>query len=197
MGTIEFHGWGSRVEKVEHPDRLVFDLDPDVGLDFGRVKEAAVRMRELLADLGLVTFPLLTAARAYSRRPLDARQTAAVRASPGGCRAPSETEHEISRQHPQCAAQGRIFIDWCQPARRNPGRLTPARPRRRTLRRRVAWESSNDKTATITIRERRADRAASSKCWPDGPAQAGLPKSSGSTLTPRPLSRGPAAHSPR
>jgi bifunctional non-homologous end joining protein LigD len=37
MGTIEFHGWGSRV-KVENPDRLVFDLDPDVGLDFAKVK---------------------------------------------------------------------------------------------------------------------------------------------------------------
>ena len=45
MGTIEFHGWGSKVEKVEYPDRLVFDLDPDVGLDFAMVKEAAVRLK--------------------------------------------------------------------------------------------------------------------------------------------------------
>jgi bifunctional non-homologous end joining protein LigD len=60
MGTVEFHGWGSKVDKVEYPDRLVFDLDPDVGLDFERVKEAAVRLRGLLQDLGLKTFPLLS-----------------------------------------------------------------------------------------------------------------------------------------
>src|SRR5436309_6401802 len=60
MGTIEFHGWGSKVDKVEYPDRLVFDLDPDVGLDFARVKEAALRLRALLQDLGLKTFPLLS-----------------------------------------------------------------------------------------------------------------------------------------
>src|SRR5688572_23643538 len=60
MGTIEFHGWGSKAAKLEYPDRLVFDLDPDEGLDFDKVKAAAERIRDLLADLGLVTFPLLT-----------------------------------------------------------------------------------------------------------------------------------------
>ena len=60
MGTIEFHGWGSRVDKIENPDRLVFDLDPDVGLDFAAVRSAAVKLRALLSDLGLKSFPLLT-----------------------------------------------------------------------------------------------------------------------------------------
>jgi bifunctional non-homologous end joining protein LigD len=60
MGTIEFHGWGAKVADVEKPDRMVFDLDPDVGLDFALVKKAAKEIRTHLADMGLTTFPMLT-----------------------------------------------------------------------------------------------------------------------------------------
>jgi bifunctional non-homologous end joining protein LigD len=59
-GTIEFHGWGARIEDVEKADRLVFDLDPDEGLGFQAVKEAAVEFRDLLRQLGLETFPMVT-----------------------------------------------------------------------------------------------------------------------------------------
>ncbi len=60
MGTIEFHGWGARIEDVEKADRLVFDLDPDEGLAFGDVVSAAFHVRELLAQMGLATFPMVT-----------------------------------------------------------------------------------------------------------------------------------------
>ena len=60
MGTIEFHGWGARIEDVEKPDRLVFDLDPDEGLSFDVVVRAAFEFRAFLAEIGLETFPMVT-----------------------------------------------------------------------------------------------------------------------------------------
>lgn len=60
MNALEFHIWGSRVEDVELPDRMVFDLDPDEELDFARVKSAARYLHDRLADIGLVSFAMLS-----------------------------------------------------------------------------------------------------------------------------------------
>jgi len=60
MGSIELHGWGAMARDVEHPDRLIFDLDPDEGLDFEDVKKAAREIRQHLSDLGLVSFAMLS-----------------------------------------------------------------------------------------------------------------------------------------
>lgn len=60
MGTIEFHGWASRSDEVEAPDQMIFDLDPDEGLDFGDVKQAAKDIRARLSDIGLVSFAMLS-----------------------------------------------------------------------------------------------------------------------------------------
>ncbi|KAA9006809.1 DNA ligase D [Histidinibacterium aquaticum] len=60
MGTLEFHIWGARRDKLERPDRMVFDLDPDEGLDFGDVKKAAADLRELLSQIGLESGAMVT-----------------------------------------------------------------------------------------------------------------------------------------
>lgn len=60
MGGIEFHGWGAPATDVEHPDRMIFDLDPDEGLDFEDVKKAALILKEELASLGLASDAMLS-----------------------------------------------------------------------------------------------------------------------------------------
>lgn len=60
MGVIEIHGWGSRASDVEKPERMVFDLDPDEGLDFEDVKRAAKDIHDRLADIGLTSFAMLS-----------------------------------------------------------------------------------------------------------------------------------------
>jgi bifunctional non-homologous end joining protein LigD len=60
MGVLELHLWCCRADRVEQPDRLVFDLDPDEDIPFKRVIEAARDMRKRLAKLRLKSFPLVT-----------------------------------------------------------------------------------------------------------------------------------------
>ena len=60
MGTIEFHGWGCHARAVEQPDRMVFDLDPDEGLDWAAVRQAAFDLRDRLSDIGLTSFAMVS-----------------------------------------------------------------------------------------------------------------------------------------
>jgi bifunctional non-homologous end joining protein LigD len=55
-GVLELHPWGSRADDLEHPDRLVIDLDPGAGVEWKAVIEAARRVRDYLAALGLTSF---------------------------------------------------------------------------------------------------------------------------------------------
>lgn len=60
MGVLELHIWGSHVDRVNQPDRLVFDLDPDPSVGFDAVRQGAHRLRDVLEALDLESFPLLT-----------------------------------------------------------------------------------------------------------------------------------------
>lgn len=60
MGVLEFHIWGSLIDGIEKPNRIVIDLDPDPSVSFETVKAAARRLRDVFEALELVSFPLLT-----------------------------------------------------------------------------------------------------------------------------------------
>ncbi|MEP7366783.1 MAG: DNA ligase D [Acidobacteriota bacterium] len=53
MGVIEIHPWGARVDAIDFPDRLIFDLDPAEDVPFEAVKLAALDMRQRLKQRGL------------------------------------------------------------------------------------------------------------------------------------------------
>lgn len=56
MGVLEIHPWGSRVDRPDRPDRIIFDLDPGEGLGFREVVRAAQELRDVLEGLDLVSF---------------------------------------------------------------------------------------------------------------------------------------------
>jgi bifunctional non-homologous end joining protein LigD len=60
MDVVEIHPWGSTINQVDNPDRVTFDLDPDEGLPWQRVTEAAVQLREALFGIGLKSFAKTT-----------------------------------------------------------------------------------------------------------------------------------------
>jgi bifunctional non-homologous end joining protein LigD len=60
IGVLELHPWGSTVPELETPDRITFDLDPDIGLPWQLVTEAAIEMRETLLGIGLRSFAKTT-----------------------------------------------------------------------------------------------------------------------------------------
>jgi bifunctional non-homologous end joining protein LigD len=56
LGTLEIHTWNSLAADPEHPDRMVFDLDPGPGVEFPQVADAARTVRDALGALGLASF---------------------------------------------------------------------------------------------------------------------------------------------
>jgi bifunctional non-homologous end joining protein LigD len=53
MGAIEIHPWGASVDNIDHPDRMIFDLDPAPDVPFEAVKLAAQDLRKRLHRKGL------------------------------------------------------------------------------------------------------------------------------------------------
>jgi bifunctional non-homologous end joining protein LigD len=55
-GVIELHPWGSRAPRLDRPDRLIFDFDPDANLEWKELVTAVGLLRALLEEMRLVGF---------------------------------------------------------------------------------------------------------------------------------------------
>lgn len=60
LGCIDLNQWYAQCDDTDRPDVLHFDLDPGPGATFERVREVALRVRDILGALKIPTFPKTT-----------------------------------------------------------------------------------------------------------------------------------------
>lgn len=65
MGTLEFHTWGSKADDLERPDIMVFDLDPDEGMDLETVRQGVRDVKSILEELSLISFLKTSGGKGY------------------------------------------------------------------------------------------------------------------------------------
>jgi bifunctional non-homologous end joining protein LigD len=63
MGVVEIHTWNSTADDIEHPNRLVWDLDPGPKVSWKQVVKAAELVRDVLKTLGLTSWVKTTGGR--------------------------------------------------------------------------------------------------------------------------------------
>ena len=56
LGVVEIHIWGATLDAIGTPDQIVFDLDPDEGLNVADIRAATLDVKSRLDDLGLPSF---------------------------------------------------------------------------------------------------------------------------------------------
>ncbi|ARN82418.1 DNA ligase D [Methylocystis bryophila] len=116
FGAIEIHGWMARRDDLDHPDRLVFDLDPGDDVSFILVVQAAADLRDYLAALGLRTWPMVTGGKGvHLAAPLDRSlawpETEAFAEGFARVVAQQQRKRFVATMSKE-RRKGRIFIDW-------------------------------------------------------------------------------------
>jgi len=120
LGCLGFHVWPSRAADPDHVDELRIDLDPQPGIAFDQIREAAFALRDLFDEQGVTGFPKTTASRGlHVYVGLEPRWDAiAVRA------AAVAVARELARRHPDLITDAwwkeergtRVFVDFNQNA---------------------------------------------------------------------------------
>ncbi len=60
LGCLGFHVWPYLADDPDHTDELRIDLDPNPGVEFTHIRQAAHELRLLLAELGVAGYPKTT-----------------------------------------------------------------------------------------------------------------------------------------
>jgi bifunctional non-homologous end joining protein LigD len=160
VGVIEFHVWGARADRLDRPDMIVFDLDPDPDLPWRSTADTALLLRELLNELGLVAFLRTTGGKGlHVVTPIERRTT---------WEEVKEFSHALARQFVRTAPdrftttvtkskrKGKILIDYLRndPESTAIGSWSPRARAGAPIAAPLAWkELDADARPQITVRD--------------------------------------------
>jgi bifunctional non-homologous end joining protein LigD len=121
LATLEIHPWPSRIETLEHPDQLIFDLDPGDTVDSSMIVDAALIVRDALLAAGLQSFVKTSGGKGL--------HVVAPLLPSGSWRAIKQFAHafarELERSRPRLFVstmsktrrRGKIYLDWVRNSR--------------------------------------------------------------------------------
>jgi bifunctional non-homologous end joining protein LigD len=116
MGVLEIHTWNAQADRIERPDRIIFDLDPAPDVPWRAVIEAARLVRSTLEERGLKSFVKTTGGKGL-------HIVAPLRQGPGWAECVefarmvtdafvAETPAAFTATMAKSARTGKIFIDY-------------------------------------------------------------------------------------
>ncbi len=134
LGTLEIHVWGCHADKVERPDFMVFDLDPDPAVPWERVALAALDVRKRLGELGLESWIKTTGGKGLHvcfpvERRVDWDEFKAW-SKDFADRLAADKPREYTSNMAKSARKNRIFVDYLRNGR-NATFIAPYSPRAR------------------------------------------------------------------
>jgi bifunctional non-homologous end joining protein LigD len=159
--VLEFHPWGARIDNLDRPDIMIFDLDPGPSIEWARVAETARLVRGFLELLGLRSFLKTTGSRG-----LHVVVPLARRHSWGEVKSFSKAVVErfvqaqpelYTANASKAARQGRIYLDYLRNSR-GANAIAPYSTRAKAgapVATPIAWEEldSGVRSDSFTIRD--------------------------------------------
>ncbi|HLA64541.1 MAG TPA: non-homologous end-joining DNA ligase [Rhodothermales bacterium] len=114
QSVVTLHVWLSRMDRLHHPDRMIFDLDPP-GEDFEPVRRAARAVRSLLDEVGLPAFLMTTGSSGlHVVTPLDRRadfDTVRAFARDAADVLAARFPDLLTAEQRKAKREGRVFLD--------------------------------------------------------------------------------------
>ncbi len=119
--ALELHCWGCHVEDVDHPDLLVFDLDPSPEVVWEEVLRTARELRERLQTLKLTAFPRTTGGKGLHLvvplRPRADWDTVREFARAVAEHHAQDEPHLLTTNMAMSKRRGKIYLDYVRNAR--------------------------------------------------------------------------------